>query len=618
MDLSHATGKEDVDDGLSHIEQTDIVRRKLCRDQCIRWLVTAALIGLIVGTFRVYERKGNMPNVQKSYFNAVIITLTLLLALNFFESFKDQAKFIRWKILGQYKYEIEEVDLIMDFENLVSVAKLGWKCRFNWGISIFCCIWIFLNIIAETSIALINLTSSFNDGKDSNGTYLRAGKVNITDLSCYYRNNSCSPEPINAVIPQFLAHYYGMSTQFTTCRTYQTLSDVLSSPSEHAYYCRRTPGKEEFTYRFLEYNPRDLHDTYPQATNRTISASSGECYEYYEVNRRKGPDQEADGGTAMTFTFKNDTSTGGKITIPIQGDAFRSTTYIYRGRDVPQESEDWRCGDRCLWIWAYKARSVVEKASFFKCPITISSVENGISPLHQVPNRVARLAAASIALQGRHNKEKANKTKNWAQTQAVAFGSKYEVHFQNKSKVGANMAEFAIGSIAEMARRNPRITVNGIVPRMGTSVQIYWRYAIPLLVFIAAFQAVLFISVWIATRDVILRENSYVAISRVMLPLMRHRWPSEGSLRRGGTWPAMREHSGGRFSYMLEGMSDSQMSVGVTRRHTLESMEDVRHKGGEDSSCEASQRGSLDLKEGQVAYIEEKMFEDNYKKKSEG
>ena len=51
-----------------------------------------------------------------------------------------------------------------------------------------------------------------------------------------------------------------------------------------------------------------------------------------------------------------------------------------------------------------------------------------------------------------------------------------ELHFQNATKAGANMVEFAIRSLSTMAFRNPSIQVPGLVPYLGTSIEVYWKY----------------------------------------------------------------------------------------------------------------------------------------------
>lgn len=51
-----------------------------------------------------------------------------------------------------------------------------------------------------------------------------------------------------------------------------------------------------------------------------------------------------------------------------------------------------------------------------------------------------------------------------------------ELHFQNATKAGANMVEFAIRSLSTMAFRNPSIQVPGLVPCLGTSIEVYWKW----------------------------------------------------------------------------------------------------------------------------------------------
>lgn len=59
------------------------------------------------------------------------------------------------------------------------------------------------------------------------------------------------------------------------------------------------------------------------------------------------------------------------------------------------------------------------------------------------------------------------------------------------------MAEFAIRSLSTMAYRNPQIQVSGLVPYLGTSLNILWEYVIPLCVCIVAVQVALSIVVYV-------------------------------------------------------------------------------------------------------------------------
>lgn len=51
-----------------------------------------------------------------------------------------------------------------------------------------------------------------------------------------------------------------------------------------------------------------------------------------------------------------------------------------------------------------------------------------------------------------------------------------ELHFQNADKAGANMVEFAIRSLSTMAYRNPSVQVPGLVPYLGTSLELNWKF----------------------------------------------------------------------------------------------------------------------------------------------
>ena len=56
------------------------------------------------------------------------------------------------------------------------------------------------------------------------------------------------------------------------------------------------------------------------------------------------------------------------------------------------------------------------------------------------------------------------------------FRDDRELHYQNASKVGAHMVNFAIRSLSTMAFRNPSVKVPGLVPYLGTNLKVYWRY----------------------------------------------------------------------------------------------------------------------------------------------
>ena len=62
----------------------------------------------------------------------------------------------------------------------------------------------------------------------------------------------------------------------------------------------------------------------------------------------------------------------------------------------------------------------------------------------------------------------------------------------NASRVGANMAQFAIGSLVEMVKSNPSLQINGTVPYLGSRVSVQRGPFIAILVCIVATHFVVF------------------------------------------------------------------------------------------------------------------------------
>ena len=196
------------------------------------------------------------------------------------------------------------------------------------------------------------------------------------------------------VTTQSLAHTYGEMNLAGSYCPYTEFSDVLNSKQDCQYYWRTTRNQQQLAYRFNEYNPDDTQKKYPFLTNRTITAESTQCYTYNETS--------ADNKEPRTFTYSNGT-VNGSIQIPNNYLGREGTTYIYRAFHDPTAETIYKCGDRCIWMWAYKNPSgSPEPSAFYQCSVNISEVNNASQPQHSVPNRVAKIAAASIALQGRY------------------------------------------------------------------------------------------------------------------------------------------------------------------------------------------------------------------------
>ncbi|KAI4269938.1 MAG: hypothetical protein L6R38_007288 [Xanthoria sp. 2 TBL-2021] len=71
-----------------------------------------------------------------------------------------------------------------------------------------------------------------------------------------------------------------------------------------------------------------------------------------------------------------------------------------------------------------------------------------------------------------------------------------------------------------MAALNPRIQFSGAVPYLGSHLEIRWGYVIGLFGGIILTHLVLFLSAILAIRKVAVKDDSFLAIARLLLPLL--------------------------------------------------------------------------------------------------
>ena len=258
---------------------------------------------------------------------------------------------------------------------------------------------------AEAAVALFSLVCTVNDGVSYKDTYTDRGTVNVPDLSCYYKD-PLDKVCYNQVTIQTIAHSYGEMILAFNDTAYNEVADILHKDM-FRYFHRKTPNQQQVAYRFNEYNPIDLQRNYPHMTNRTIYAEARNCITYNQTG--------VDPNDPSTLTYANDTGEKGNITIPAGSLGREGTTYIYRGFHKPPDADQQSCGERCLWMWAYKNPSghpegSPEPTAFYKCPVNISDVSNASQHEHHIPNDVAKMAAAAIALNGGYRGPPGNAT----------------------------------------------------------------------------------------------------------------------------------------------------------------------------------------------------------------
>lgn len=473
---------------------------------------TVLLVTLTIAILRIWEQKKYVPPSSKTLFNFFSTVLSIALGLNFSEALKGLAKVIRWRILAHESHTVRETDLILSSDSFLAVANLAKESRTKPRIWTLCCSWILFFLCAQAAISLVTLTYDFNGGSDYNSTYVTVGQVVAPDLSCYYHNQTCAQGPR---IRQGIAHSYGQLVLSSDCGPYNDISEVFKSKNLYDYYCRRTPGKQQFAYRFLEFNPNDTRKAYPWMTDRVITAESGPCLKYHAKGK---PTPE---GARSNYTYTNSSGYTGWIDIPNVFEDYASTTYIYRGYHQPEDADLQKCGPpgaHCMTIWAHRNGGGGQTSMFYQCPITVSDVSNVKYETQKVSSNVSLLAAASIGINGRGGDDA--KKDNWQQYQYSPFGSAWEIHYKDADSVGANMAEFAIGSIAYMANRNPHISFQGNLTHLGQALDPHWQSAIPLLAVIIGAHVAIYATAIYASQHAVIKDDSMLAIARLLRPLV--------------------------------------------------------------------------------------------------
>ena len=255
------------------------------------------------------------------------------------------------------------------------------------------------------------------NGIDSNGTTTKPGTIHAAKLDCYYANNTCITSTKGSEIAaQVLAHSYGETTFSRVNCSYTKESEIPIAPQNCSYFIHN--NGQDFAIRYAEYNPDDVSRAYPFFTDRIVKASAGECSQY-DVDPN-GSVTGSNDGKEDTWVWKiYNNSTGNEtISIPKREAAFDATTYIYNGVNPPPNATTQSCGDRCIWVYAWRSVGNLTKRSqpaVFKCPITVSEVTNVDKDWQNLPDNVARYAAASIALTGRPKPD-------WQQYRLYPFG----------------------------------------------------------------------------------------------------------------------------------------------------------------------------------------------------
>lgn len=259
-------------------------------------------------------------------------------------------------------------------------------------------------------------------------------------------------------------------------------------------------GENYWQYDFLEAPPTtniywSISSSSSQVyTNRTINAT------YSCVSYTVEPASGIGSSSTIDVFLNGNAAPAAKVTVP---SVAPNETTFYLGNGT--------CGPRCGFINVFQASNF--SPQFYQCNITISEVANAWLPEHLVNDTFAQLAARSIAL---------GVSSDNGLYQRYPEDSGYGALFNNDPDgIGMQMAYFSIGALAVAYLSNPTVNVLGMEPEPGFAMNIHNnRKLVFIFALISGVQFLLFlITTWVAT-NVIVVDDSPIAISRLLQPIM--------------------------------------------------------------------------------------------------
>ncbi|MCJ1479828.1 hypothetical protein MMC13_008514 [Lambiella insularis] len=471
-----------------------------------RFIITGVLVGGLYVTLWTFEAKSVLSEVQKKIFNTIITALSLALGINIASSFKNVAIDTRWWFLSRKRRPLKEIDMILNNNSLTTLSELAAGSIKRPTIMLVCLLWITINIAAQAGVAMLGLTYSMNPSADPAEPVL--AQISITNMSRYYFGQA----ETQLSADQFSAHMYG---EMSLNLFYDNIPEdqpiispveplTLFSDLNVAYWV----APEYAQHVFLEM-PAESIFSGAFYSNRTIIGSTN-CTAYPVTQGYNGDSQ------TIYYTKNNRMAVANFEMIEP-----KSTTYY----TSPQLGD---CGPRCANVCAFENNG--DQGFYYECEIAISNVTNATLPEHQVSDTIAKIAAGSIALQG---------------YQAINLTDQYQRYptgfecgiWQNGNAAGmaAIMTQFAIGSISAADLNNPVLneTRDSLVPGQGVQLTLDHPNSIhAILITICAVHLVLFVAGALLANRVVVIDDSYLAIARLLRPIVE-KLGDEGGLLDG-------------------------------------------------------------------------------------
>lgn len=442
--------------------------RRLFVNGFLQWLFTLAIVlgewALLFG----FSRETTLSKWQKYTFNAMITLLSLSLGLAIVAALQSYAKLLSWRFLASKYRDLQDFELIMNCNSQSKVLKLLWASRTQgkfWlnTTQVLCIVSLTVVVGMQLTIGLLGLTYSVDNSLDAR---YEEGIVSIADLSNIYQdpthNATSFADQTGA------ANYYGLVGQ-----NYNWDLAPLGQGNDGYEYVY-TADNQSYFYNFVDQNA----ETQPgqQASIKTSKR-------WIQATATCVPLKILGGGyldSNSTYQTLNYTDERGRFrSIYVDGPTTFTSTYMSNSSNATT------CGPRCtsMLILDSAGFSDAEDAGtpfLFACNSTLSEVHNSnectLPSNCTLNDNLARILAGGIGWSGSYYG-----ASNPLQYKTYPPGSPYSWdgyigEYQNATSRASQIAYFTAGAIAAMDDSGPHITVPGMAPQPGVTLNVNWKY----------------------------------------------------------------------------------------------------------------------------------------------
>ncbi|KAF2837506.1 hypothetical protein M501DRAFT_1017885 [Patellaria atrata CBS 101060] len=500
--------------------------------QFLLTLIQCIGIILAIKTATAWKSQLGLSRTDNRLFGGVTTGLTLGLGLNLASSLKNYASLLRWTFLSRGWYNLDTFDLILSSSSLTKLTELIFK-SWPWprwghlgaqpsakicGLSI---IWILFAFGTQVLVASLSLT--WASEPSSRYTSYDDGTLSVADFSRWTMDRAIVLPSQEVGTQAAAAHDYGVESQNYNETEYGTnfSNGVLT---RNVYN-----GSDFWAYTFLDSSPDEPFHELRRVSNREVRTTAS-CAELptrdlvwcYFLNRTYACVEYSTDNfeTVQYWALPNNTWSGGSVT--------------YMGT-LWESDDDSSCGPRCANMTVYQAATfndtIIPKHTLLQCNSTIeevkdinptlsdfSGITNSTRGQIYMNNTVARLGAGAISFNGFQPAGDFDYT-------AVLYhvGSRFNPNTTITTWQMADLiSRFSIGAIAASDDHGPRLELKNQhnVPRQASEVRVYWTRIWIIMGVIVGIQGSALIALLVLADIDLIRDDSYLSISRLLLPIV--------------------------------------------------------------------------------------------------